>query len=289
MPIIGIIIAVLLLGGGATLAVSDNAAPGDILFPVDRAVERFRLSVASDEKEAELRVKFAKERVEEVEKILAEEKKVDTDGDEDIEVSDGAAKNIDEGLGLALSLVGGLSGSEELEGVLDELLAVLMALPADRHSEFEIGVNDDEAKIKIRSGGVEIEYEVDEDGSAKVKIKGDNRGEGSAGENVPEVEIEIEEDEDVDEEIDDETEDEAEDEEEDVDEDEDIDDEEDADSDELEDDDMDDGDSDEEDEEADDEDEDTDEEDETGDDLDDDADEGEDDTDNSGSGGSSGN
>src|SRR3990167_9258752 len=136
MPIIGIIIAVVLLGGGATIVASDSASPGDFLFPVDRAVEEIRLAMASDE--TELRLKFAEERVEDLEEIIAEEETNDTDGDEDVDVSDDAVDDIDEGLDLTLDLIGGLPEGLELGGILERLLRIVSSLPTDRHSELDI-------------------------------------------------------------------------------------------------------------------------------------------------------
>ena len=59
-------------GSFATAAFADNSKPGDLLFPVDLAAERLRLQLASEENKAELRVKFASERLEEVRTILSE-------------------------------------------------------------------------------------------------------------------------------------------------------------------------------------------------------------------------
>lgn len=69
-------IAVLLLvviGAGSTVAVSEAAKPGDLLFPIDRATERARLALASESRAAELRTTFAAERLAELEAILSEE------------------------------------------------------------------------------------------------------------------------------------------------------------------------------------------------------------------------
>lgn len=68
-----VIIGALGAGSVATVAVSDNAKPGDILFPIDTAVEELRLAVTTNpEAEVELRTQFAAERVAEVEAALQE-------------------------------------------------------------------------------------------------------------------------------------------------------------------------------------------------------------------------
>lgn len=65
---------VILLGLGGTVAVADDARPGDLLFPIDRAAEETRLSLTSNvEAKADLRARFAEERVAEFEEIVAEE------------------------------------------------------------------------------------------------------------------------------------------------------------------------------------------------------------------------
>jgi outer membrane biosynthesis protein TonB len=56
---------------GTALA-ADNAKPGDMLFPVDRAIENVQLSLASENNKDALKVKFALERVTEVKDILKE-------------------------------------------------------------------------------------------------------------------------------------------------------------------------------------------------------------------------
>lgn len=66
-----IIALVLVFGAGGTAVLADNAVPGDTLFGVDRAVENIRIRLADKEKKNELRIKFADERVREVESITS--------------------------------------------------------------------------------------------------------------------------------------------------------------------------------------------------------------------------
>ncbi|HEX9608704.1 MAG TPA: DUF5667 domain-containing protein [Candidatus Paceibacterota bacterium] len=67
-----LIALVILVGAGTTVAASDTARPGDLLFSIDRAVEDVRLSLASKEKKNELRFRFAEERIVELEEIIKE-------------------------------------------------------------------------------------------------------------------------------------------------------------------------------------------------------------------------
>lgn len=70
-PLIPIIV-IALLGGGGTVVAANSAQPGDAMFGVDLALEEVRLALANESKSAELRLKFAEERLAEVEEIIAE-------------------------------------------------------------------------------------------------------------------------------------------------------------------------------------------------------------------------
>ncbi len=80
-----ILVALLLsIGVGGTVVTADNAGPGDKLFGVDQAVEKLRLRLSADEKKNELRIKFADERVKEIEKISGENNSLNRPGAADI-------------------------------------------------------------------------------------------------------------------------------------------------------------------------------------------------------------
>jgi hypothetical protein len=66
------IVAVLLLGVSGTAAASNQAKPGDLLFGIDRALEQVQLSLASEEKTPEIRLRHAEERLAEIQEMLAE-------------------------------------------------------------------------------------------------------------------------------------------------------------------------------------------------------------------------
>lgn len=70
-PMIPLLIGALLFASaGGTVAASNNAVPGDVLFGVDRAVENVRLALAGDAS-TELKLKFAEERLGEVQTLIA--------------------------------------------------------------------------------------------------------------------------------------------------------------------------------------------------------------------------
>lgn len=68
-----IIALIFILGAGGTVAVSEAAKPGDLLFPIERAAEKTRLAFAGEERAAELRADYATQRFEELLKIIEEE------------------------------------------------------------------------------------------------------------------------------------------------------------------------------------------------------------------------
>ncbi|MBY0538212.1 hypothetical protein K2P47_02325 [Patescibacteria group bacterium] len=64
---------VLMFSLGGTAYASNDARPGDILFPVDQAFEEIRLAlVRNDDNRAQLQIAYAEERLSELRSILAE-------------------------------------------------------------------------------------------------------------------------------------------------------------------------------------------------------------------------
>ncbi|MFQ6084406.1 MAG: DUF5667 domain-containing protein, partial [Candidatus Aminicenantia bacterium] len=66
-----LLISILIGSSAVTIAAADNAKPGDILFPIDIAVEKVQLVFSIGEKKDRLRLKFAEERLSEVKMVLA--------------------------------------------------------------------------------------------------------------------------------------------------------------------------------------------------------------------------
>lgn len=62
---------VVILGGGGVVVASNDAIPGDVLYPVDQVVENIQIKLTGDEgKKNELKVKFAEERLSEFEEVI---------------------------------------------------------------------------------------------------------------------------------------------------------------------------------------------------------------------------
>lgn len=72
-PMIPLMIAaVMFLGVGGTAVMADNSRPGDVLFGIDRAAEEVRIAFAGKAKAADLKAKFAEERLSEVQALVTD-------------------------------------------------------------------------------------------------------------------------------------------------------------------------------------------------------------------------
>src|SRR3989344_9598601 len=165
---IGIFIALMIaLGVGGTASVADNARPGDVLFGVDRAVENVRLSLAGEEKKNELRIKFAEERVSEIEDLAKED---DDDNSAEGEAADSAeekaekAVNVSAGIEQTLNLLADVKEQEGEDARIDDIITKLNAYVAGLPSDAQIEVGNN--KLEIRFEG---EDENDDDISVKFK------------------------------------------------------------------------------------------------------------------------
>ncbi len=199
---IGLILAlVLAVGVGGTVQVADSARPGETLFGVDQAVENLRLKIANKERESELRVEFAKERVSEIEEILAEksetENDVELENEESIEVqkSEDDSKEEEEikiGVEAALNLLAGVedADSESTTTMVEQLNSFIAGLPEGASVEVEgnklkiefkdeatgeetkvkYDIKNDRLKTEIRSEDEKIKIEM-KNGSLEIKTK----------------------------------------------------------------------------------------------------------------------
>ncbi len=173
---IGIFIALaVLVGAGGTVAVADNAHPGNTLFGIDRAVENARLSLSADEKKNELRIRFAEERLEEVKELKVEKEKEDDDSKEVDEKNEESEAEIKLGLEAALNLITDVNttgGVEDprLTALAAELNAYMNALPENARVE----ISDDEFKIKFDQGPEKVQIKEQGDDKTKIDVRTDD-------------------------------------------------------------------------------------------------------------------
>jgi hypothetical protein len=118
------VIATLLAGGGMAYA-ADEAAPGDILYGLDRSIEQVRIELTKDPQAAfELQLALATERLKEADKALAKAKK---------DRFNQALDNYDATVALIAETVQSSAAADKtvLGGLLDEAIASHDALLAD--------------------------------------------------------------------------------------------------------------------------------------------------------------
>lgn len=205
-PMFNIALILLLLFGGsiATVSAADNAKPGDILFPVDRAIEDLQLKLSSDEKKTELKLKFARERVEEVEKIVADtENSSDAVADNESAMDDSATttedttkpsgdrahesdQRVEAAFSTALEFLAGVrqdldeKGNEEAVNAIDSVIERLdggigslkgsVKLKVENEKDkykFELKLKDKEGKQEIKIEAKDDEVEVESESESK--------------------------------------------------------------------------------------------------------------------------
>lgn len=185
------IVLVILLGTGTTVAASNLAKPGDLLFPIERAVERTQLALVSDERAAELRTAFAKERLAELEAIITEEAEdtVSEDGTEvsTVLVSESGEVRISRAVNEMLDVVEEVR-DEDRDEYIKTLLSRIDKVAVHgrekgrvRSDDQRFEVRDEDSRVRIDDERVEVRengyrIRLDTDGDKKTKKEEKNRG-----------------------------------------------------------------------------------------------------------------
>src|SRR3989344_8662167 len=172
---------IIALGVGGTVVASDFARPGDLLFPVDRTVEDVRFAFTPEERKAELKIKFANERLDEFESIISDETG-ESDDDDDTATStqgSGFSEETENNLSHALDIltshlaeIHGLAsttpGVARAISVLEErLLSDANMLP----QELRVKIRDDRGQVELRTEDGKFRIEVKKDGTLRVKTE----------------------------------------------------------------------------------------------------------------------
>ena len=156
----GIVAILLVLAGSVTMASANSSAPGDPLFGLDVAMEKTSLALASSNKKADLEVKYAKERLAEVEVIVKDNASEDgfvfksDKQKDDLVFSMNSINSSWEGLGLSSEEVSQLQTLvEQIESTLGE------------NSKWEIDFitsSGQVLEVEKENGYLELEYEDDD-------------------------------------------------------------------------------------------------------------------------------
>ena len=149
---IPLLIGMLVFISGGTAVAANSAVPGDILFPVDRAVENVRL-VFSGKGKAELKVKFSEERLEEVEKLISRARlsasatttATSTNATSTPKNTDG---RVAVGVNVAISYLSDVAADLEAKGNTQALAAVESVI-----ERLETMVNAEDVKVELKKNG----------------------------------------------------------------------------------------------------------------------------------------
>ena len=170
-----IITLILVLGVGATVVTADNSAPGDTLFGVKLATENVKISLAGKTKKDQLRIKFADERVKELDHITA---KVDANSTTNVGTLSSTDKvKVTVGINAALALLNNVSTSVSVEDaarlklITDQLNAYLATVPKDSTVDIKVEKHGDKEESKVDISTI--------DGRVHIQIKGEDDNEQS--------------------------------------------------------------------------------------------------------------
>ncbi len=166
-----IIALMLLVGAGGTVAASEAARPGDLLFPIERATERARLAIASDDRKESLRATFADKRLEELRSIIGDENENDDDSVDRVAVSAEGEVRISNAINALVDILEEIETDEERERIFAALIAKVETIEVKNRGTIQVQSDDDNnARIKIKDDRIEIR-----DGAYRLRLN--NNGE----------------------------------------------------------------------------------------------------------------
>lgn len=177
----------IVLGTSGTVLASEQAKPGDTLFPVDRATEKIRLALASTEVRVRLQAQFNEERLAELREIIEEERAVDNTSASSttnaiIVVNDDGEARIGAAVQVLLNYIEDTDESVNREAFLSALLRQVDAVKVAGRLEGANSASDDKARIQIKDNRIEVREDgyrvrIDDDGEIRIKLD-DDRAEG---------------------------------------------------------------------------------------------------------------
>ena len=160
-----------LLGAGGTAVAADSARPGDLLFPVDRAVEEVRAVFTVGEGKAELKIKFAEERLDEMDSILEDESATTTPNG----VSEEAKQNLSQALDILTMHLAEIHGAASSTPGIAQAISIieerLQSRVGDLPQELKIKIRDDRGRIELKTEEGKVKVKIDSDGEIEVEIE----------------------------------------------------------------------------------------------------------------------
>ncbi|MCU0678342.1 MAG: hypothetical protein MUF19_02010 [Candidatus Pacebacteria bacterium] len=165
---------IVLLGTGGTVAASESARPGDFLFPIERATEQLRLTIASAEKRGELEAEFLDKRFVELGELLDEEVFASSSATERL-VSEAGEGRIAGAIAVLLLQAEGRSNPQQTER-LRTLLREVEMLRVEGRSPEQVNqgrIRVDDSRIEVRTDTSRIRID-DTDGELRIRYTNDD-------------------------------------------------------------------------------------------------------------------
>lgn len=188
-PVALALILVISVGGVGTVAAAEQSKPGDLLYPIERAVENLQLFLASDERSAELQAEFARKRLLELRAIIDEEL-ASLDNETTINASSSATTSDSTKRSVSIATTENTRINFAVSEFVKQLSTVenndarQAVLSLIKDTDGIIVGEDEEKRVRIEDNKVEFRYEDDEtgeririrekDGELRVEVKSDD-------------------------------------------------------------------------------------------------------------------
>ncbi len=167
-----LLIVVLVGGSAATIVASDDAKPGDILYPIDIAAEKVQLAFSTNKRKGTLRIQFAEERLHEAKIVLASAESDDFDVSDEATITVPAEQRKPKKFNFkgmkraSTALTTVLENLEQAKNILEEERNMVAMLAIDSIIEELTELAEDHV-----SDLDDFETEIEDNGGKKLEIK----------------------------------------------------------------------------------------------------------------------
>jgi hypothetical protein len=162
-------VLIVVLGTGGTVAAAESAKPGDALFPIEKATEQLRLTLASAERRGELEARFLEKRFAEVSELLTEETLV-ASGTKERVISEAGESRIVGAIAVLLAQIEGVNDpkqAERLRNLLREVETIRVdGRATERADDRRIRIDDTRFEVRMDTERIRID---DTDGDMRIR------------------------------------------------------------------------------------------------------------------------
>jgi hypothetical protein len=172
-------VLIVVLGTGGTVAAAESARPGDALFPIEKATEQLRLTLASAERRGELEARFLEKRFAEVSELLTEETLV-ASGTKERVISEAGESRIAGAVAVLIGQIEGVTDPKQTERLRD-LLREIETIRVDgrateRADDRRIRIDDTRFEVRTDTERIRID---DTDGDMRIRYDDNNDSDDS--------------------------------------------------------------------------------------------------------------